>query len=256
MALAVSFSWAMAQSHVHLEAYKIDKKDLKRAQELINTPLKEPLVVPNPAPGAQWFPDASLGLFMHWGIHSVVGAQPSWDMITGYRYGGRVAPPERYYALAERFNPQHYDPNKFLKAAKEAGFTYAVKYGIGTKQYMNGRDLLKDYVEACRANGLKVGFYYSPRDWHYPGAMHPREFDVATRDSLPPITDSIANRKEFEQFFGYVMAQLEELVTNYGKIDVLWFDGMSWRGESKMYTEQIYAWVRSLQPDIVINDRW
>ena len=99
MALAVSFSWAMAQSHVHLEAYKIDKKDLKRAQELINTPLKEPLVVPNPAPGAQWFPDASLGLFMHWGIHSVVGAQPSWDMITGYRYGGRVAPPERYYAL-------------------------------------------------------------------------------------------------------------------------------------------------------------
>lgn len=121
---------------------------------------------------------------------------------------------------------------------------------------MNGRDLLKDYVEACRANGLKVGFYYSPRDWHYPGAMHPREFDVATRDSLPPITDSIANRKEFEQFFGYVMAQLEELLTNYGKIDVLWFDGMSWRGESKMYTEQIYAWVRSLQPDIVINDRW
>ena len=224
MALAVSAVGAMAQSHVHPEAYQIDKKDVKRAQTLIDTPLTAPPVVPNPAPGAQWFPEASLGLFMHWGIHSVVGAQPSWDMITGYRYGGRVAPPERYYALAERFNPQQYDPNKFLKAAKEAGFTYAVlttrhhdgyalwpsKYGIGTKQYMNGRDLLKDYVEACRANGLKVGFYYSPRDWHYPGLMHPREFDVATRDSLPPITDSIATRKAFEQFRGYVMAQLEE----------------------------------------------
>lgn len=270
MALAISAVGAMAQSHVHPEAYQIDKKDVKRAQTLIDTPLTAPPVVPNPAPGAQWFPEASLGLFMHWGIHSVVGAQPSWDMITGYRYGGRVAPPERYYALAERFNPQQYDPNKFLKAAKEAGFTYAVlttrhhdgyalwpsKYGIGTKQYMNGRDLLKDYVEACRANGLKVGFYYSPRDWHYPGLMHPREFDVATRDSLPPITDSIANRKAFEQFLGYVMAQLEELLTDYGKIDLLWFDGMSWRGESEMYTEQIYAWVRSLQPDIVINDRW
>ena len=164
--LTLSAPLAQAQLNAHPESYKIDKKDIKRARELISTPVKQPLVLPNPNPDAQWFPDASLGLFMHWGIHSVVGAQPSWDMIADYEWGGRVSPPDKYYALAERFNPQDYDPNKYLKAAKDAGFTYAVlttkhhdgyalwpsKYGIGTKQYMNGRDLLKEYVDACRTN--------------------------------------------------------------------------------------------------------
>lgn len=207
---------------------------------------------------------------MHWGIHSVVGAQPSWDMIANYEWGGRVSPPDKYYALAERFNPRDYDPNKYLKAAKDAGFTYAVlttkhhdgyalwpsKYGIGTKQYMNGRDLLKEYVDACRANGLKVGFYFSPRDWHYPGLMHPNEFDAKTWRDLPPITDSAANQQAYEQFLAFVMAQMEELLTRYGKIDMLWLDGMNWRGVADMHTEQVYAWIRSLQPGILVNDRW
>jgi alpha-L-fucosidase len=173
--LGIGFS-ATAQLNSHPESYKIAKQDIDRAHQIILTPLKEELVFPNPHPEAQWFPDASLGLFMHWGIHSVTGAQPSWDMIAHYPYGGRVSPPDKYYAMADQFNPQKYDPDKWMKAAKEAGFTYAVlttrhhdgyalwpsKYGIGTKQYMNGRDLLKPYVDACRANGLKVGFYFSP----------------------------------------------------------------------------------------------
>ena len=268
--LSLSASLAQAQLNAHPEAYKIDKKDIKRAHELISTPVKQPLVLPNPNLDAQWFPDASLGLFMHWGIHSVVGAQPSWDMIANYEWGGRVSPPDKYYALAERFNPQDYDPNKYLKAAKDAGFTYAVlttkhhdgyalwpsKYGIGTKQYMDGRDLLKEYVDACRANGLKVGFYFSPRDWHYPGLMHPNEFDATTWRDLPPITDSAANQQAYEQFLAFVMAQMEELLTRYGKIDMLWLDGMNWRGVADMHTEQIYAWIRSLQPGILVNDRW
>ena len=264
--LSLSAPLAQAQLNAHPEAYKIDKKDIKRAHELISTPVKQPLVLPNPNPDAQWFPDASLGLFMHWGIHSVVGAQPSWDMIANYEWGGRVSPPDKYYALAERFNPRDYDPNKYLKAAKDAGFTYAVlttkhhdgyalwpsKYGIGTKQYMNGRDLLKEYVDACRANGLKVGFYFSPRDWHYPGLMHPNEFDATTWRDLPPITDSAANQQAYEQFLAFVMAQMEELLTRYGKIDMLWLDGMNWRGVADMHTEQVYAWIRSLQPGIYV----
>lgn len=91
--LSLSASLAQAQLNAHPEAYKIDKKDIKRAHELISTPVKQPLVLPNPNLDAQWFPDASLGLFMHWGIHSVVGAQPSWDMIANYEWGGRVSPP-------------------------------------------------------------------------------------------------------------------------------------------------------------------
>ncbi len=265
MSFAVS-----AQLNSYPESYQIDQKDITRAHQIITTPLKKAVVMPNPSPKAQWFPDASLGLFMHWGIHSVVGAQPSWDMISHYRYGGKVAPPDKYYALASQFNPQNYDPDKWLKAAKEAGFTYAVlttkhhdgyalwpsKYGIGTKQYMNGRDLLKPYVDACRANGLKVGFYFSPRDWHYPGLMHPNEFDANTSKNIPPITDQAANYRNYEQFLGFVLAQMEELLTRYGKIDLLWLDGMNFRGVDDMHTKQIYAWIRSLQPEMVINDRW
>ncbi len=259
-----------AQLNSHPESYQIDQKDINRAHQIITTPLKKAVIMPNPSPAAQWYPNASLGLFMHWGIHSVVGAQPSWDMISNYRYGGKVAPPDKYYALADQFNPQNYDPDKWLKAAKEAGFTYAVlttkhhdgyalwpsKYGIGTKQYMNGRDLLKPYVDACRANGLKVGFYFSPRDWHYPGLMHPNEFDANTSKNIPPITDQAANYRNYEQFLGFVLAQMEELLTRYGKIDILWLDGMNFRGVDDMHTEQIYAWIRSFQPEMVINDRW
>ncbi len=252
------------------ESYKIDKKDVERARKVITTPLKGEVVMPNPHPDAQWFPKASLGLFMHWGIHSVVGAQPSWDMISNYIYGGKVSPPDKYYALAKQFNPQNYSPEKWLKAAKDAGFTSAVltskhhdgyalwpsKYGIGTKQYMAGHDLLKPYIDACRALGLKVGLYFSPRDWHYPGLMQPNEYDALKWDDLNPITDPKANYEAYERFLGFVLQQMEELLTRYGKIDILWLDGMSFRGVDDMHTEQVYAWIRSLQPGILINDRW
>lgn len=261
---------ATAQLNSYPESYQIDRKDIDRAHQVITTPLQQKVEMPNPNPEAQWYPDASLGLFMHWGIHSVVGAQPSWDMIEHYIYGGKVSPPDKYYALADQFKPQDYDPDKWLKAAREAGFTYAVlttkhhdgyalwpsKYGIGTKQYMNGRDLLKPYVDACRANGLKVGFYFSPRDWHYPGLMHPNEYDAEKWKEVPPITDSVANYRNYERFLGFVLKQMEEILTRYGKIDLLWLDGMGFRGVKDMHTEQVYAWIRSLQPGIVINDRW
>jgi len=261
---------ATAQLNSYPESYKIEKKDIERAHKIISKPLTGELAMPSKNPDAQWYPDASLGLFMHWGIHSVAGAQPSWDMIAHYRYGGKVSPPDKYYALANRFNPQNYNPDKWLKAAKEAGFKYAVlttkhhdgyalwpsKYGIGTRQYMNGRDLLKPYVDACRANGLKVGFYFSPRDWHYPGLMHPNEYDSEKWHDIPPVTDSVINYQNYERFLGFVLAQIEEILTRYGKIDLLWLDGMNFRGVSDMHTEQIYAWIRSIQPGIVINDRW
>lgn len=250
--------------------YDIDSYDIERAQKLIDTPLKKPLAFPNPRTGAQWYPDASLGLFMHWGIHSVIGAQPSWAMINHYKWNGGYCSPDKYYALTGQFNPQNYNPDKYLKAAKEAGFNYAVltsrhhdgyalwpsKYGISTRQYMGGRDLIKEYVDACRRNGLKVGLYYSPNDWHYPGAKRAVDFDDNTKNEPWVIADSTANYHEYVKFLGYVMAQIEELLTRYGKIDILWLDGISWNGINDMHTEQIYSWIRSLQPDIVINDRW
>ena len=223
-------------------------------------------------PDSQWFPDAGFGLFMHWGIHSVKGVQPSWAMIKDYPYGGELHPPERYYALANEFDPQHYDPGLWMAAAKAAGFTYAVltakhhdgyalwptAFGdMSTRQYLDGRDLLGPYVEACRAHGLKVGFYFSPRDWHYPGfPVGDVDFDYNKRNQRREISDPDENQRDFEAFYAYTIGQLHELLTRYGTIDVLWFDGMGWHGIHDVYTEQTLAWIRRIQPGIILNDRW
>jgi alpha-L-fucosidase len=159
-------------------SYSIDMDVMRQAMEVFNAPDSN-LIFPNPHPDAQWFKTAGLGLFMHWGIHSTAGIQPSWTMIKDYE---RIYyPPEKYFALAEKFDPHHYDPDKWMLAAKQAGFSYAVltakhhdgyalwptQFGnFSTRQYLNGRDLLQPYVEACRKYGLKVGFYFSQRDWH------------------------------------------------------------------------------------------
>lgn len=225
-------------------------------------------------PDAQWFPEAGFGLFMHWGIHSVKGLQPSWAMIKGYPYGGTEEYQGRKYnILAQQFNPQNYDPEKWIAAAAKAGFTYAVltakhhdgyalwptNFGnFGTRQYMNGRDLLKPYVDACRKYGLKVGFYFSPRDWNFPGFPEPFiDFDYSNRDKpRPAILDSAANVKLFEKFYEYTVGQLYELLTRYGTIDLLWFDGIDWLGVADVHIPETLAWVRKLQPGIVTNNRW
>ena len=249
--------------------YAIEQSDIDKAQDIINKRMKRPVPFPNPRKRARWFSDASLGLFMHWGIHSMVGAQPSWGMIKGYRWNGGYTPREVYYGQSKVFNPD-YHPLEYLKEAKEAGFNYAVltarhhdgyslwpsKYGFGVKQFIPGRDLVKEYVEACRESGLKVGLYYSPRDWMFPGDLTDDWFDEATRHNPRPTGTPEENELNYNKFLGFVMTQLEELLTNYGKIDVLWLDGMGWPGVDDQRNEQVYSWIRSLQPDIVVNDRW
>ena len=255
-------------------------------------------------PDAQWYPEAGFGLFIHWGLSSVKAMNISWPMIPGralakqrvddpterarivresdYNLNGR--PPEitpnEYWKMAKDFNPQSYDPDKWLKAAKEAGFTYAVlttrhhegfalwpsAYGnFDTKNYMGGRDLLKPYVEACRRNGLKVGFYYSPPDWNfdreyfnflYHGAarLNP-ELPALDADLKPRTSKKSAEEvaKHQAEYAALVKGQVEELLTRYGKIDLLWFDGKPSipNGEECISIERIHE----LQPGIVINPR-
>jgi alpha-L-fucosidase len=187
--------------------------------------------------------------------------------------------PNQYWSMAKDFNPTKYDPDLWLKAAKEAGFTYAVlttrhhegfalwpsAYGnFDTKNFMGGRDLLKDYIAACRRNGLKVGFYYSPPDWNfdrdymsflYGGArkLNP-EFPSLDADLKPRTTehsrDEIA--KHQAEYAALVNGQVEELLTRYGKIDLLWFDGKPAAGNQKIISPER---IRELQPGIVINPR-
>lgn len=268
--LCLPWAASVAQPEINLNDYRIEQADIERARQLINTPLTAPLEYPNTHPDAQWFPTATLGLFMHWGIHSVDGVQPSWNMIKGFKYAGKHPhTPKQYYDLAKKFAPTKSQVG-FLKAAKEAGFTYAVmtarhhdgyalwpsKYGLGTKQYLGDRDLMKEYVDACHEAGLRVGFYYSPQDWHYPGSKGKEWFFEDTRKKELVIDNPEENQENYVRFLGYVMRQIEELLTNYGRIDVLWLDGMWWPGITEVNNDKIYAWIRSLQPGIVINDRW
>jgi len=254
-------------------------------------------------PDAQWFPETGLGLFLHWGISSVRGMNISWPMIPGralarakvsteereriiresdYNLDGKPPQitPNQYWTMAADFNPSKYDPDKWLKAAKAAGFTYVVltarhhegfalwpsAYGnFNTKNFMGGRDLLKDYVAACRRYGLKVGLYYSPPDWYFDrdymnfmyggGARMNPEFPRLGPDLKPRTSEkSEAERiKHQAEYAAMVKGQVEELLTRYGKIDLLWFDG---KPAVPNPTEVItIERIRQLQPGIVINPR-
>jgi alpha-L-fucosidase len=254
-------------------------------------------------PDAQWYPDASFGLFIHWGIASVRASNISWPMIPGralakdkiddpaereriiregdWNLNGKPngITPNEYWAAAKDFNPQNYDPDKWLRAAKEAGFTYAVltarhhegfalwpsAYGdFNTKNFMSGRDLIKDYVEACRKNGLKVGLYYSPPDWHFDREYMSFLYSGARRNNpwVPSLDADLKVRttKHTEEeikahqaaYAEYVNGQIEELLTRYGKIDLLWFDGKPAVGDNKVISIDR---IRQLQPGIVVNPR-
>ncbi len=246
-------------------------------------------------PDAQWFPDAGLGLFLHWGISSVEGKNISWPMMAMIHdgpvtdpadqqrrirekdYGSLTIAPVDYWAYAARFNPAKYHPEGWLRTAKEAGFRYVVltakhhegfalwpsAYGdFNTKTYMEGRDLVKEYVAACRKVGLKVGLYYSAPDWYFDKEHIDFTFFNARKTNpwIPKLdyrherVESIpkASPEHFKAYAEMTNGQIRELLTRYGTIDVLWFDGRARVGKEKIIgIEEI----RTLQPGIVINPR-
>jgi len=191
---------------------------------------------------------------------------------------------ENYIAQASDFHPKHYDPNLWMEAAAKAGFRYAVftvrhhdGYSLwpsahgdfSTKEHMGGRDLIRPYVEACRKHGLKVGLYYSPGNWlfnpkgwpylGYPLAKTDFRYRRPERTLGVPryTTDPPAKlQQHFEVLYAYVKGQLTELLTNYGKIDLLWWDGYDWPRGIDIHGPETDAWVRKLQPGIVTNDRY
>ena len=254
-------------------------------------------------PDAQWFSEAGLGLFLHWGLSSVEGkVDLSWGMMKNtpwdwFHLNFNKQCPAEYYAQADRFDPEAYDPDLWIAAAANAGVKYAVlttkhhegyalwpsKYGnLSTRTHMHGRDLLRPYVEACRRHGIKVGFYYSPPDWNYCREYRSWSFRPWRIDSDPitqecidlglvygdatPLNDKwepCAIKQADEAFirglYEYIRGQVTELLTQYGKIDLIWFDG---RPDLLLYDENgepqfpiTKEEIRQLQPSIVINPR-
>jgi alpha-L-fucosidase len=231
-------------------------------------------------PDAQWFGKRPIGLFLHWGISSVHGGVDiSWAMIKNMGAGTKLTPRE-YWALADRFKAERYDPETWLRAAKAAGFDYAVLTAkhhdgythwptatteMGVRNKLPGHDHVETYVEACRKVGLKVGLYFSGPDWWQDREV--RSFNYrsegpgGSNSSLPPIPGRKAVGLDFQEFDAPGPSpelteqirknnrqQLTELLSNYGRIDLLWFDGGS---GSDITVEEI----RALQPGIVINNR-
>jgi alpha-L-fucosidase len=285
--------------------YSQDKNKTVSAEHgmISNAEEKSPAGTHSRHPDAQWYPDAALGLFIHWGLSSVKDLDASWPMIPGralanklldslelirvvrekdYNLNGKppLITPNEYWAMAKDFNPSHYDPDKWIRAAKAAGFTYAVittKHHEGfamwpsnhgnfsTKNFMGGRDLIKPFIDACRKYGLKVGLYYSPPDWYfdqdymnflyYRGPQKNPGLPVLDGDLIPRTTKRSAEEIKQHQaaFAAYVKGQVEEIMTRWGKIDLLWFDGRPPipDGANAITQDEI----RKLQPGIVINPR-
>jgi alpha-L-fucosidase len=208
----------------------------------------------------QWYLDARFGMFIHWGIYAIP-ARGEWVKQT------ESIPEEQYQPFFETFDPINYNPREWARAARQAGMKYAVMtakhhdgFCLFETKYTDykasnspaGRDLIKEYVEAFRAEGLKVGFYYSLLDWHHP------DFPIAG-DRIHPFRNmpGLNERKgDLPRYADYMRNQVEELLSNYGKIDIIWFDFSydEMRGEAWKATELVKL-VRKLQPGIIIDNR-
>ena len=194
----------------------------------------------------KWWHEAKFGMFIHWGLYSVLGRH-EWVM------ENEGIPVAEYQQLAHHFTPKPNAARAWAKLAKQAGQKYMVMTTKHHEGFCNfntkltnycapnqacARDLVKEYVDAARAEGLRVGFYYSLMDWHHPDGAR--------------CADDEAARK---RFVGYTHGLIRELMTNYGKIDVLWYD-VSWPLDAKGWeSEKMNDMVFELQPDIIVNNR-
>ena len=207
-----------------------------------------------------WFKEARFGLFIHWGLYSISG-KGEWE-----RSDGRL-PAQPYEGRIADFTASRYEPREWARLARRAGMRYAV---LTTKHHDGfclfdsaltdfkatespaGRDLVAEYVTAFREEGLKVGLYYSLLDWHHPDYPH-------STDMLHPMRgnpDYPDEGRDFNRYLDYMHGQIRELMTNYGRIDMLFLDYSygDMKGE-KWKAGELVDMVRTLQPGIVINNR-
>lgn len=204
----------------------------------------------------RWFTDSRFGMFIHWGVYALLG-RGEW-----VRYSDAI-PADEYHALAQQFNPRFFDAASWANLAKAAGMKYMVltaKHHDGfclfDSQYTDftsvkgaaKRDFVAEYVEACRAAGLGVGLYFTVKDWDFPAY-----FDGPER-----------NPQGWARLVEHFHNQTKELLTNYGKIDIFWFDcadDANFRGgwgdqtAAVWRSQELIDWIEAAQPGILINNR-
>lgn len=208
----------------------------------------------------RWWQGARFGMFIHWGLYSIP-ASGEWVM------SEKEMTVEEYHKYFELFNPVDYDPKKWVRTAKGAGMKYIVLtakhhdgfclFDTAYTEYKStntkiGRDLVKEFVEACREEDIRVGIYFSLIDWSHP------DFPKYG-DRQHPMRNNTAYKNEkinFDNYLIFMHNQVREIVTNYGKLDLLWFDfsydelcGEKWKATD------LINMVRKYQPDVIIDNR-
>ncbi|MGQ9455892.1 MAG: alpha-L-fucosidase [Armatimonadota bacterium] len=215
-----------------------------------------------------WFVHDRFGLFIHWGVFSTAGRHEqvmSREKMTV----------EEYRKYFDHFDPDLFDPGAWACEAKRTG----MRYFVVTAKHHDGfclfdsaltdykatntkarRDLLREIIDAFRAEGLRVGIYYSLLDWHHPefplDGRHPLRDDLEAREQ--------EKNRDIARYREYMFGQIRELLTNYGRIDILWLDfsyphsDWGWsrgKGRDDWDSESLMKMVRQLQPHLVLNDR-
>ena len=212
-----------------------------------------------------WWTQARFGMFIHWGLYAQA-ARHEW-----VKKNERISD-EDYQKYFEIFNPDLFDPAEWASKAKTAGMKYAVittKHHEGFNMFDSkytdykvtntpyGKDIIKEWVEAFRAEGLGIGFYYSLIDWHHPeytiDRVHP--LSANTQEEY----DELNKDRNMDIYSEYLKNQVREILTNYGKIDILWLDysfpGKFGKGSDDWGSVELMKMVRDLQPGIIVNDR-
>ena len=208
----------------------------------------------------EWWQEARFGMFIHWGLYAIPAGQ--WKGKTGYAewiMTQAQIPVEEYEKFCSQFNPVKFDASQWVRMAKDAG----MKYLVITSKHHDGfclwdskvgdydvidrtlfkRDILKEISVACTEQGVRLCFYYSIMDWHHPDYLPRREWEERSSEGA-----------DYQRYITYMKAQLKELVDHYNPA-VLWFDGEwedTWTHEEGL---KLYDYVRSLKPDIIINNR-
>lgn len=216
----------------------------------------------------QWWEDARFGMFIHWGLYALP-ARHEWvknhERLTS----------EQYQVYFDNFNPDQFDAKKWAKQAKAAGMKYAVlttKHHEGfclfDSKYTDykatntaaKRDLVREFVDAFRAEGIKIGFYYSLIDWHHPDFtiddLHPQRLAEGKDSADYAVLNKGKDEKRYRQ---YLYNQVKELLTNYGKIDILWLDfsypRKTGKGRNNWGSAALLKMIRKTQPGIIVDNR-
>lgn len=216
-----------------------------------------------------WFDSAGLGVFIHWDAASQAGWEISWPMVGGVFSlpNGQEVTAEEYHALSRTFDPQRWNAPALARLLAAWGARYAVltaKHHNGFALYDTqlsshsvmyapyGHDIVRQFTDALRAEGLRVGLYFSLSDWHHPD--YP-----SWRDDMRPYVLGVSpprpNAETWSRYRGYLHGQVRELLSNYGQIDLLWFDGQWERSPDEWDVDGLNAMIRELQPNIMVNDR-